>query len=51
MTRPHVVVVGGGIIGSAVARRLTLAEPRPDVTVVEKESVPARHQTSRNSGV
>ena len=51
MTRPHVVVVGGGIVGSAVARRLTLAEPRPDVTVVEKESVPARHQTSRNSGV
>ncbi|NUO34937.1 MAG: L-2-hydroxyglutarate oxidase [Dermatophilaceae bacterium] len=43
--------MGGGIIGSAVARRLSLAEPRPDVTVVEKESVPARHQTSRNSGV
>ncbi|MGO4598342.1 L-2-hydroxyglutarate oxidase [Terrabacter sp. 2RAF25] len=51
MTRPHVVVVGGGIVGSAVARRLTLSDPRPDVTVVEKESAPARHQTSRNSGV
>ena len=51
MTRPHVVVVGGGIVGSAVARRLTLGEPRPEVTVVEKERAPARHQTSRNSGV
>lgn len=51
MSRPHVVVVGGGIVGSAVARRLTLSEPRPDVTLVEKEREPARHQTSRNSGV
>ena len=51
MSRPHVVVVGGGIVGSAVARRLTLSEPRPEVTLVEKEPEPARHQTSRNSGV
>lgn len=51
MSRPLVVVVGGGIVGSAVARRLTLSDPRPDVTLVEKETVPARHQTARNSGV
>ncbi|MFM6850773.1 MAG: L-2-hydroxyglutarate oxidase [Terrabacter sp.] len=51
MTRRHVVVVGGGIVGSAVARRLTMSDPRPQVTVVEKEAAPARHQTSRNSGV
>lgn len=51
MTRPRVVVVGGGIVGSAVARRLTLSDPRPEVTVVEKETAPGRHQTSRNSGV
>ena len=51
MTRPHVVVVGGGIVGSAVARRLTLSTPRPEVTVVEKEMATGRHQTSRNSGV
>ncbi len=51
MSRPHVVVVGGGIVGSAVARRLTLCEPRPDVTIVEKEAEPALHQTRRNSGV
>ena len=51
MTRPHVVVVGGGIVGSAVARRLTLSTRRPEVTLVEKETAPGRHQTSRNSGV
>lgn len=51
MSRRHVVVVGGGIVGSAVARRLALSDPRPDVTLVEKESAPARHQTARNSGV
>jgi L-2-hydroxyglutarate oxidase LhgO len=51
VSRPHVVVVGGGIVGSAVARRLTQCEPRPDVTLVEKETRPAMHQTSRNSGV
>jgi L-2-hydroxyglutarate oxidase len=51
VSRPHVVVVGGGIVGSAVARRLTLCEPRPEVTLVEKEAQPALHQTRRNSGV
>ena len=47
----RVVVVGAGIVGSAIARRLTRLEPRPEVTVVEKESGPGRHQTSHNSGV
>jgi L-2-hydroxyglutarate oxidase LhgO len=51
MSRIHVVVVGAGIIGSAVARRLSQLEPRPDVTVVEKEDAPGLHQTSHNSGV
>src|SRR4051794_2270645 len=50
-SRPHVVVVGGGIVGSAIARRLSCAEPQPDVTLVEKEPGPGLHQTSRNSGV
>jgi L-2-hydroxyglutarate oxidase LhgO len=51
VTRPHVVVVGAGIVGSAVARRLAQLELRPDVTLVEKEARPATHQTARNSGV
>jgi L-2-hydroxyglutarate oxidase len=45
----HVVVVGGGILGLAVARALRADGER--VTVCEKEPVWAAHQTGRNSGV
>jgi L-2-hydroxyglutarate oxidase LhgO len=41
-------VVGGGILGLAVARRLT---EHGAVTVLEKEHDIALHQTGRNSGV
>ncbi len=45
----RVIVVGAGIVGLAVAQRLSA---RGDsVTVLEKESDVARHQTGRNSGV
>jgi L-2-hydroxyglutarate oxidase len=47
----RVVVVGGGILGLAVAERLCRTRPGTHVTVVEKESAWARHQTGRNSGV
>jgi L-2-hydroxyglutarate oxidase len=45
----HVMVVGGGIIGLAVARALRAGGH--DVTVCEKEPGWAAHQTGRNSGV
>jgi len=45
----HVVVIGGGIVGLAVARALRGAGH--GVTVCEKEAGWARHQTGRNSGV
>jgi (S)-2-hydroxyglutarate dehydrogenase len=45
------VVIGGGIVGLAVADRLTSARPGSEVTVVEKEHGWATHQTGRNSGV
>ena len=45
------VVVGGGIIGTAVARRLLAERPDAEVTVLEKEGRLAAHQTGRNSGV
>lgn len=45
----HVVVIGGGIVGLAVARALRAGGHQ--VTVCEKEPRWAAHQTGRNSGV
>lgn len=45
------VVIGGGIVGLAVARQLLLDHPGGEVTVVEKEQRPGAHQTGHNSGV
>ncbi len=47
----RVAVVGGGIIGLAVAERVVREDPDARVTVLEKEATWARHQTGRNSGV
>src|SRR5215471_5638580 len=44
-------VVGAGIIGLAVARRLAELESGAVITVLEKEPDIALHQTGRNSGV
>ncbi|WP_328876582.1 L-2-hydroxyglutarate oxidase [Streptomyces sp. NBC_00287] len=46
-----VLVVGGGIVGLSTAYAITRAAPGTRVTVLEKETGPARHQTGRNSGV
>ncbi len=44
-------VVGGGIVGLAVARELTRRRPGVRVVVFEKEDRVAAHQTGHNSGV
>jgi (S)-2-hydroxyglutarate dehydrogenase len=44
-------VVGGGIVGAAVAHRLLTTGTADRVTIFEKEDGLARHQTGRNSGV
>ena len=44
-------MVGAGIVGAAVARRLTEVEPEATVTILEKENRVAAHQTGHNSGV
>ncbi len=44
-------VVGGGILGLAVARELTLRHADLKVLVLEKEDQVAAHQTGHNSGV
>src|SRR5271167_168438 len=50
VTTARVGVVGAGIVGLAVARRLQQAM-RVDVTVIDKESTVAAHQTGHNSNV
>jgi L-2-hydroxyglutarate oxidase len=45
------VVVGGGILGLAVAREALLRSSDLRVVVLEKEPTIASHQTGRNSGV
>ena len=45
-----VVVIGGGIVGLAIGRELSLKGYK-NLTILEKESNIAQHQSSRNSGV
>jgi (S)-2-hydroxyglutarate dehydrogenase len=47
----RIAVVGGGIVGVAVAREILRRDPEADVTLFEKEDRLASHQTGRNSGV
>ena len=44
-------VIGAGILGLATADALHRADPSASITLLEKESGPAQHQTGRNSGV
>lgn len=45
------VVIGGGIVGLAVARELTRRRAGQEVVVLEKEGRLAAHQSAHNSGV
>ena len=47
----RVGVVGGGILGVAIAREVVRRRPGARVTVLEKEDRLAAHQTGHNSGV
>jgi L-2-hydroxyglutarate oxidase LhgO len=51
LSASRIGVVGAGIIGLAVARRLAEVEPEAKLTVFEKERDVAMHQSGRNSGV
>ena len=46
-----VAVVGGGVVGLAVARALTHARPDHRIVLLEKEPQVGTHQSGRNSGV
>ncbi len=45
------VVIGGGIVGSATAYKLSLKFPDKKIALIEKEQELGSHQTGRNSGV
>ncbi len=45
------IVIGGGIVGLATARRLQIRYPDCSVRLVEAESAVAGHQSGHNSGV
>ncbi len=51
MSERTVGVVGGGILGAAVAREVARRHPAARVVVLEKEDRLAVHQTGHNSGV
>ncbi len=49
--RCDLAIVGGGIVGLAVARELIGRDPNASVCVLERESDIGTHQTGHNSGV
>jgi (S)-2-hydroxyglutarate dehydrogenase len=46
-----ICVIGGGIIGLAIAHKLSLKYSKSDITLFEKESSVGSHQSGNNSGV
>lgn len=51
MAKESIGVIGGGIVGLAVARRILQLRPDAALTILEKEGRLAAHQTGHNSGV
>lgn len=49
--RADVAIIGGGILGLAVARELLVRRPELRLTVLERETELASHQSGHNSGV
>src|SRR6202047_2120747 len=50
-SRYNTIVIGGGVVGLAVALEITRRFPHLRLLVLEKEDRVARHQTGHNSGV
>src|ERR1700759_1240466 len=49
--RADIAIVGGGIVGLAVARELIARNPTSSLCVLEREADVGEHQTGHNSGV
>jgi L-2-hydroxyglutarate oxidase len=50
-SRYDVIIIGGGIVGLAVALEITKRYPRLRLLLLEKENRVAQHQSGHNSGV
>ncbi len=50
-SRHDVLIIGGGVVGLAVALEMTQRFPRQRLLLIEKEDQVARHQSGHNSGV
>src|SRR6202047_1429284 len=50
-SRYNTIVIGGGVVGLAVALEVTRRFPNLRLLVLEKEDRVARHQSGHNSGV
>jgi len=51
MKTSNILILGGGIVGLGTAYNLCRQYPDTKITIIEKESQLALHQTGRNSGV
>lgn len=47
--KPDVLIIGGGIVGTSIAREMT--KWKLDIVLIEKESDVGLHQSSRNDGM
>jgi L-2-hydroxyglutarate oxidase len=51
LRKTDVLIVGGGIMGMAMARKLKELQPHRQIDLIEKEFDVGQHASSRNSGV
>ena len=51
MAHYDILIIGGGIVGLTIARRLRVTHPGASIALLEKESAVALHGSGRNSGV
>lgn len=47
----RITVIGAGIVGLATAFQIQRKNPDIEIILIEKEDIPAKHQTGNNSGV
>jgi L-2-hydroxyglutarate oxidase LhgO len=51
MANTDIAILGGGMVGLALAHQITERWPDLSITVIDKEDDIGRHSSGRNSGV